>query len=408
MNKADSLHLADQLERAGYSSTGTVEEADIVVINSCVVRQHAENKVINKLTSLRSLKSRSPGSMIVLTGCMVRNSVDERFPWVDLFLCPQQWEAFDQWLSGLGKVQAGPGTAPDQRYPVSALVPIVHGCDNFCSYCIVPYRRGRVRSRTVEDILGEVTGLVGRGTREVCLLGQIVDQYGYDLPTKMDLADLLTELGGIGGLDRIRFLTSHPAFVSPKLVRAVAKLEKVCEHISLPVQSGDDQILLAMRRGYTAGQYMDLVHTIRQQISQVSISTDVIVGFPGETDDQFSATLSLLKEVRFDKVHVAAYSPRSETLAAKTMIDNVTAQEKQRRLTLLEDLEQEIAGAINASLLGKMVEVLVEGKKKDKWYGRTRTDKLVFFTAEGDRAGQLLNVEIERTSPFALQGSCSG
>ncbi len=408
MNKADSLHLADQLERAGYRSTGTVEGADIVVVNSCVVRQHAENKAINKLTSLRSLKSRSPRSMIVLTGCMVRNGVEEQFPWVDLFLRPQHWETFTQWLCGLGKVKAYPGTASDGRYPVSALLPIVHGCDSFCSYCIVPYRRGRVKSRSIDDILGEVDGLARRGTREVCLLGQIVDQYGYDLPTRTDLADLLTELEGIAGLDRIRFLTSHPAFMSPKLVRAVAKLDKVCEHISLPLQSGDDQILLAMRRGYTAGQYLDLVRTIRHQIPEVSISTDVIVGFPGETDQQFSATLNLLREVRFDKVHVAAYSPRSETLAAKTMLDDITPREKQRRLTLLDELEQEIAAAINASLLGKAIEVLAEGKKKDKWYGRTRTDKLVFFPGEGDLAGQLLNVRIEKVSPYALQGSCCG
>jgi tRNA-2-methylthio-N6-dimethylallyladenosine synthase len=411
MNKADSRRLADRLEAAGYTDSSVLEEADVVLLNSCVVRESAENRVIHKLESLRGIKNRLPGAVVVLTGCMVgsdERELSKRFPWVDLFLPPQRWEAFDEWLHGCHTVQESSDPTPDRRYPVSAYVPIVQGCDSFCSYCIVPYRRGRVKSRPVGEILCEVVDLVQRGTREICLLGQIVDQYGYDLTARPDLADLLAELNGIQGLARIRFLTSHPAYMSIKLIQAVARLEKVCEHISLPIQSGDDEILMAMNRGYTAGQYLDLVWSIRRHIPEPSISTDVIVGFPGETKEQFGRTLDLLRQVRFDKVHVAAYSPRPETHSAKAMVDDVAPAQKELRRTQVEDVQQRIACEINSSMIGKTIEVLVDSKKKGKWQGRTRGDKLVFFPGQGDLVGQLVAVQVERASPFALQGRCCG
>ena len=380
----------------------------MVILNSCVVRQSAENKVIHKLDSLRGLKKKYPQIKIVLTGCMV--SYDDRemknhFPWVDLFLPPQEWDAFDRWLyeHGTARIHAGP--APG-KHPVSALVPIVHGCDSFCSYCVVPYRRGRVRSRPVDEIVREVTELVHGETREACLLGQIVDQYGVDLVACPDLADLLGELNGIRELCRIRFLTSHPLYMSDKLIQAMARLEKVCEHVSLPVQSGDDEVLAAMKRGYSSQQYLDLVRSIRYHVPEASISTDVIVGFPGETRQQFARTLNLLQEVRFDKVHVASYSPRPETYSAKSMLDDVEPAEKESRRTQVEDMQHEISAAINAGLMGQTVEVLVEGEKKGKLQGRTRSDKLVFFPGPRDLIGQLVSVRIDKTSPFALQGSC--
>jgi len=244
-----------------------------------------------------------------------------------------------------------------------------------------------------------------RGVREITLLGQNVDSYGHDLPDKPGLADLLQELSSVEGLARIRFLTSHPKDMSQRLIRAVASLKKVCEHISLPAQSGDDKILEAMGRGYTVQSYRELVERIRLAIPNVALASDVIVGFPGETEEQFQQTLRLLSDLKFDTVHVAAYSPRPGTTAAKRFKDDIPLSEKKRRLQEVEELQGNIASEINAKLLGHNVEVLVEGKKKDKWYGRTRTDKLVFFEDKGNWLGQLVNIAVKKTSPWSLQGS---
>ncbi len=409
MNKADSDLVAEYLEREGFRQTEIVEEADFVLLNSCVVREHAETKVVNKLASLKGLRKKRPGVTIALTGCMVDSRIDDlerRFPWVDLFFRPQQWDVLSQWaeshqLSGLHQSEL---LVP--RHPsLSVYVPIMHGCDSFCSYCVVPYRRGRARSREIDEICCQVENLAQRGTREVILLGQIVDAYGEDLSSKPDLADLLARLNKIKGILRIRFLTSHPSYMSHKLIQAMADLEKVCEHISLPIQAGDNDILKAMRRGYTAEGYADLVNHIRRTIPGVAISTDVIVGFPGETDEQFARTMDVLRHTRFDKVHIAAYSSRPDTIAAKKLKDDVTAEQKELRRSQAEALQNAIAAEINAIFVGRTVEILVEGKKKGKWYGRTRGDKLVFFPNEADLTGQLVKIKIQRTSPFVLQGT---
>jgi len=284
-------------------------------------------------------------------------------------------------------------------------VPIIQGCDNFCSYCIVPYRRGRERSRPVEEIVAEVKELVRRGVKEVTLLGQNVDSYGHDLPDTPDLADLLCELNGIDKLVRIRFLTSHPKDMSAKLIEKVACLGKVCEEISLPVQSGSSDILRAMRRGYTVEHYYQLVTDIRSRIPGVALSTDVIVGFPSETEDQFQATFDLLSALRFDTVHVAIYSPRPGTVAAREFTDDVPLATKKGRLSRVERLQGVIAAEINSRLLGKTVEILVEGEKRGRWQGRTRGGKLVFFSDNSNCLGQLVKVRIEKTSPWALQGN---
>ena len=406
MNKADSERLADGLEQAGCQQTENIEDADLIVLNSCVVRQSAENRVLSKLGSLKPLKKARPHIVIALMGCMVDSRISRlkrRFPHVDLFLRPQ---AFDELLE-LAKDKAPIGDRESVKQSVlspCAFVPIIHGCDNFCSYCVVPYRRGQEKSRPVDEILCEVQSLVERGVKEITLLGQNVDSYGHDLAAKPDLADLLAELSCIDGLLRIRFLTSHPKDMSSKLIEAVARLEKVCEHISLPVQAGDDVILEAMRRGYTAGQYRQLVHQIRRVVPDVALSTDVIVGFPGETEEQFMKTYDLLEKFRFDTVHVAAYSPRPDTIASRTLTDDVTSEVKKERLSKIEELEKGIATQINSQLSGQTVEVLVEGRKGGKWQGRTRTNKLVFFSDKADCLGELVKVRIERTSPWALQG----
>ena len=399
MNKAESERLGSYLEQLGYQATDTAETADIVVLNSCVVRQSAENRIINKINSLKSLRRAHPGTTLAVTGCLVNSEIDQlkkSFPYVDYFFKPGD---YPPWLET-------PETAlvlPRQPSP-STFVPIIQGCNNFCTYCIVPYRRGRERSRPVSEIVCEVRELVRRGVKEVTLLGQNVDSYGHDLPAKPDLADLLSELNAIDGLVRIRFLTNHPKDMSAKLIEAIASLDKVCEQISLPVQSGSDDILKAMRRGYTVEQYRRLVNTIRDKIPEVALSTDVIVGFPSETGPQFQQTANLLSELRFDTVHIAAYSPRPGTIAAREFEDNVPLAEKKARLNIIEQLQEGIATEINARLLGKTVEILVEGKVKDKWQGRTRSGKLVFCNNSDDCLGQLLNIEIEKSSPWSLQG----
>jgi len=399
MNKAESERLGSYLEQLGYQAIATAEEADLIVLNSCVVRQSAENRVVNKLTALKSWRKLRPNSTLAVTGCLVNAEVaqlEKRFPHVDYFFkpgdCPQ-WLEKAEWGQKL----------PHHPAP-STYVSIIQGCNNFCSYCIVPYRRGRERSRPVEEIVEEVKELVNRGTREVTLLGQNVDSYGHDLPRQPDLADLLYELNAIDGLFRLRFLTNHPKDMSPKLIEAVAYLDKVCEQLSLPVQSGSSEILKAMRRGYTVEQYRQLITEIRSKIPGVALSTDVIVGFPSETEQQFQQTVDLLSETRFDTVHVAAYTPRPGTIAARKLEDNVPPDEKRRRLNEIERLQESIAAEINAQLRDKTVEVLVEGERKGRWQGRTRSGKLVFFSNSNDCLGQLMKIKIEKTSPWSLQG----
>ncbi len=399
MNKAESERLGSLFEQQGYEVTTTAEEADIIVLNSCVVRQSAEDRVLNKLHTLKVWKSQRPGLTLAVTGCLVNSDTGplrKKFPHVDHFFKPGDCPS---WLK-----KDSPPSALPLHPPPAAYVTIAQGCNNFCTYCIVPHRRGREKSRSVAEIAGEVRELVHRGVKEVTLLGQNVDSYGHDLPARPELADLLVELNAIAGLERLRFLTNHPKDMSHRLIDTVAALDKVCEQISLPVQSGNNNILKAMKRGYTVEHYRQLVEEIRSKIPGVAISTDVIVGFPSENEEQFRQTFNLLSELRFDTVHVAAYSPRPGTSAARELEDNVPAAEKRRRFELVEQLQEGMAAGINAGLLGKTVEVLVEGRKQGKWSGRTRTDKLVFFSSPDDYLGHLVNIKIEKTSPWSLQG----
>jgi tRNA-2-methylthio-N6-dimethylallyladenosine synthase len=398
MNKAESERLAARFEGLGYRAAASVNDADLIVLNSCVVRQNAEDKVVNKLHELKHLKKAKPQTFLALTGCLVDSDtagLHKRFPFIDQF-----FKAGDQppWLETVTT-----SALPEKPSP-SVYVPISQGCDNFCSYCIVPYRRGRERSRPLEEIVCEVGELARRGAKEVILLGQNVDSYGHDLERKPDLADLLTELNNISGLERLRFLTNHPKDMSQKLINAIAGLDKVCEQVNLPVQAGSDPVLKAMKRGYTVQQYRELVKKIRAKIPEIAISTDIIVGFPGETDAQFQQTLDLLSEIKFATVHVAAYSPREGTVAARELEDDVPLEEKKARLARVERLQEQVQTEGNARLMGRTVEILVEGKNKGKWYGRTRTDKLVFFSGSGDYPGQTVSIKVEKTSPWSLQG----
>jgi tRNA-2-methylthio-N6-dimethylallyladenosine synthase len=409
MNKADSQRLGSALEQLGLREVGTANEADLVVLNSCVVRQQAEDKVVGNLTWMKPWRNEDPNRVVVLMGCMVGSKTDElarRFPFVDLFMPPQQYGPLLELVGervGLDWEGCVGSLAPAQP-DVTCYVPIIHGCDLMCTFCIIPYRRGRQVSRPVDELVHEVELLVDRGVKEVTVLGQTVDAYGLDLPGKPDLGHLLAQLNDVAGLERIRFLTSHPSFFTDDIINAVADLPKVCEHINLPVQAGDDEVLKAMRRPYTRQEFKDLVGKIRDIIPHSSLATDIIVGFPGETEEQFQRTVDLIAELRPDKVHCAAYSPRPGTIAGRTMEDDVSKEEKTRRRVQLEDLQQGILTEINAALFGQEVAILVEGRRDGKWHGRTRTDKLVFFQSENEYLGQLVDLNITKTGPWSLQG----
>ncbi len=409
MNKADSDNIASCLEQYGYRPTAKVDDADIVVLNSCVVRQSAESKVANKIDSLQRLDA---GKVLAVTGCIVESDLaglESRFPRVDVFFAPQDVGALSAYLARRGLIVAAESARNlPAKANISSLVNIMQGCNNFCSYCIVPYRRGREVSRPMADIIAEAEAVVAGGAKEVVLLGQNVDSYGHGLAENPTLGDLLAELNRIDGLARIRFLTSHPKDMSEQLIAAMASLNKVCENLSLPFQAGGDDILKTMRRGYTNAQYRGLVQRIRASVPEVALSTDVIVGFPGESEEQFKESRCMIEDIRFDTVHIACYSPREGTIASRELEDDVPSAEKVRRRKELETLQERIVSEINSELKGRTVEVLVEGRKKGKWWGRTRSDKLVFFTDSADRMGQLVNVRIESTSPWSLQGEIEG
>ena len=410
MNKADSERLGSALEQLGLQSVSQASDADVIVLNSCVVRQGAEDKVTGTLGIMKPLRKDNPDRVLALMGCMVGPQTDQlrkRFPQVDLFMRPQEYAPLlDLVGQRLGVDWEGcVGSLAPSQPDVTSYVPIIHGCDLMCTFCIIPYRRGRQVSRPVDEVVREVELLVDRGVREVTVLGQTVDAYGHDLPDKPSLADLLTRLNDISGLARIRFLTSHPSFMDQRIIQAVADLPKVCEHINLPVQAGDDEVLRNMRRPYTSAEYRAIIDQIRETVPGVALSTDIIVGFPGETEEQYRRSLELMSNIRFDKVHSAAYSPRPGTVAFRSMPDELSADEKRNRLQELDRLQESILTEINARLVGQELEVLVEGRKRGKWQGRTRTDKLVFFEDDGNYQGQLVNLKIDQAGPWSLQGS---
>jgi tRNA-2-methylthio-N6-dimethylallyladenosine synthase len=408
MNKAESKQIADHLEALGYKFTPTLQKADLIVLNTCVVRQSAEDKILGMLSYLQGTKRDNPNLSILVTGCFVDSKTEKleaRFPHVNLFFKPGDYQELTNWTSEREPGRSGyEKIIQNTNLGTTSFVPIIQGCNNFCSYCIVPYRRGRETSRPSEEIAAEVTKLVKNGVKEVTLLGQNVNSYGQDLETHPDLSELLGTLNNIDGLDRIRFLTNHPKDMSLKLIESIAYLDKVCEHITLPLQSGDDAILKAMKRDYTVKHYCELINTIRQHIPEAALSTDIIVGFPGETAEQFNHTLNLIEKIRFDTVHIAAYSPRQETSASREFKDDIPPELKKDRFNQIENLQTKISGELNAQYQGKTVEVLIEGKKKEKWYGRTRSDKLVFFESDKDQPGQLANIVISKSSSWSLQG----
>jgi tRNA-2-methylthio-N6-dimethylallyladenosine synthase len=423
MNVADSQRVAAALERLGYENSRFPKDADVIVLNTCVVRQSAEDKATGRLSSLKPLKIKNSDLVINLMGCMVgprnQEELKRRFPYVDVFSPPSdpgplityltqaeerqnQVAAVENRNAMLDGESILPGMNTGQ---VSAFLPVVLGCSHGCTYCVIPSRRGAERSRSVDEVLADAHNLARQGVREITLLGQIVDRYGLDLKPERNLSELLEQLNDIDGIFRIRYLTSHPSFLSDRILETTARLPKICPHIEVPVQAGDDEVLVSMRRGYTAEDYRNLVARIREYLPQGSIGTDIIVGFPGESDEQFQRTADLLEELRLDVAHLARYSPRPGTPAYRNMIDNITAGEKLRRFRVLEELQECIVGEINARLMGTEQEVLFEEKVKDSWRGRTRTNKLVFVESAENLSGQLRNVQITWTGPWSMQAT---
>lgn len=430
MNVADSQRVASALERLGYHATQQPEAADVIVLNTCVVRQSAEDKAYGRLSSLRPLKDRRPDLVINLMGCLVgikgNPKLEERFPYVDVFSPPSDPGPLLAFLTQQ-ETRAMEQTTTEQRFTlmddvslheetmvlpeeergqlVSAHIPIVYGCSHACTFCIIPFRRGVERSRPLKEILDEARSLAGQGVREITLLGQIVDRYGKDVPEGPNLAGLLRILHDIDGIERIRFLTSHPNWMTDELLDAVAELPKVCPHIEVPAQAGDDEVLATMKRGYTSDDYRRLVGKIRARIPGVSVATDIIVGFPGETDDQFQHTHDLLAELKLDIAHLARYSSRPGTVATRRMVDDVPDKVKWDRFRDLEQLQEGIAAEIHARLLGEVVLVLFEERVRGRWKGRTPTNKLVFAESDQDLRGKIHPVRITWTGPWSMQGA---
>lgn len=423
MNVADSQRVASALERLGYEAVPQIEQADVIVLNTCVVRAQAEEKAWGRVTTLKPLKEQNPNITINLMGCMVgvkgADRLRKQLPFVDVFSPPsdpgplishltQHDSRFidRQETSQRFAVMDGDLILPEAERGnlVTAHVPVVYGCSHACTFCIIPYRRGAERSRPLGEIVAEVRSLAVQGVREVTLLGQIVDRYGKDVPDGPDLPALLRHVSQVEGIERIRFLTSHPSWMSAELLEVVAELPKVMPHIEVPIQAGDDTVLENMKRGYTVEDYRHLVDRIRHIIPNVSIATDVILGFPGETAGQFQSTYELLAELKLDIIHVARYSEREGTVAARRLKDDVTEEEKLRRLKVIDDMQEGILAEINARYLGETVKVLFEEEVKGRWKGRTETNKLVFAQANRDLRGQVLPVQITWTGPWSMQG----
>ena len=422
MNVADSSRLSRALDSLGLSVAPDVNQADLIILNTCVVRQSAEDRALGRLNSLRPLKLANPNLLIGLMGCLIgihgNNAMEKRFPWVDIFAAPSDPEPFlraleerlqmdgsEAWRKQVDEVLDDEfGLRLEKAHSVSENLPIVLGCSHACTYCVIPSKRGKERSRDPQKILQEATSLVAGGARELVLLGQIVDRFGLDLEGNYRLPQLLADLSEIPDLRRLRFLTSHPNWMTNELIDAVATLPKVMPHIEVPLQAGDDEVLKMMHRGYTNSQYRELVAQIRERIPGVSIGTDIIVGFPGESEAAFMNTYDTLAELKLDVAHLARYSPRPGTYSARLLPDDVPAEEKMRRFRALEDLQKEVVGSLNAAYLGQSIPVLFEGKSKNRWRGRTPTNRLVFVETDQDLLGQELDVKIDWTGPWSLLG----
>ena len=417
MNVADSERMAGLLKKIGYTLTDDLDSADLILLNTCCVRSTAEDKVFGQIGRFKALKKQNPTLILGVAGCMAQKEGEnliKRAPHVDFVLGTGQSSEVARVVSSLERerkhfvdVSDVSGDIPTEVFPlrggnVSTFVPIMYGCNNFCTYCIVPYVRGRERSRTPEEIFAEIKHAVAEGFKEITLLGQNVNSYAGG----MTFAELLSRADKIPGVERLRFMTSHPKDLSDELIAAIANGKNICEHIHLPVQYGNDEILRRMNRNYTVEKYLRLAEKIRAAIPNISITTDLIVGFPGETDETFADTLNFLREVKFDAAFTFIYSKRSGTPAA-TFPNQIGDEIKHRRLDELMKVQNEISLAKNSALIDSVVEVLVEGASKTDekiFTGRTRTNKLILFAHGTEKPGDIVRVKIFQAQTFLLKG----
>lgn len=421
MNENDSERLGGLLQKIGYEETSSMEDADAILLNTCCVRESAELKIYGKIGELKGLKRDKPSLIIGVCGCMAQKNQDalfKRAPHIDFVIGPNNLHDVPNIIAQITEhrahiLRADDGINQDsdhvptvRKEGMTAWVPIMYGCNNFCTYCIVPYVRGRERSRTIREICEEIEGLAQAGCREVTLLGQNVNSYGKGT-NEGDFADLLRAVNEIKGIERIRYMTSHPRDMSRRVIEAVRDCDKVCDHFHLPVQAGSDILLKRMNRGYTTEYYRDLVHRIREACPNATLTTDLIVGFPGETDELFEETLAFVKEMRYDAAYTFLYSKRSGTPAAE-MAEQVEQSVKKERLQKLMDMQNENSLALNEAYIGRTVEVMVEGPSKSDeatWTGRTTGNKIILWPYVGtEKVGDLVNVRVEVAQTWLLKG----
>ncbi len=423
MNEEDSEKLSGMLKKIGYERTEKRQNSDLIIFNTCCVRENAELKVYGNLGALKKLKEDNPDLIISVCGCMMQQkgmaeSIIKKFPFVDIIFGTHNAYKFPEYLNRVkqegksiieiqdkedGIVE---GLPIDRESSIKAFVTIMYGCNNFCTYCVVPFVRGRERSRQPEDIEEEIKDLVSKGYEEITLLGQNVNSYGKDLQPKLSFANLLRRINKVEGIERIKFMTSHPKDFTRDVVEAISECDKVCDQVHLPVQSGSSRILEKMNRHYTKEHYLDLVHNIKETIPNVSITTDIIVGFPGETEEDFEETLNLAREVQYDSAFTFIYSRRKGT-PADEMEDQIDEDVKHNRFNRLVEVINASSAKNNKKYQDTIQEILVEGFSKNddtKLSGRTRTGKLVNFPGDKTSIGKLIKVKITKANSFSLVG----
>jgi tRNA-2-methylthio-N6-dimethylallyladenosine synthase len=428
MNQYDSERIARVMGRIDYALTDCVESADLILLNTCSVRDKAEQKVYSALGRLREIKERRAGVIIGVGGCVAQQEGEallKRVPYLDLVFGTHNIHRLPELVEQVETLHErpvetafyrDPSYMEDPQEPVRVrgargFVTIMQGCNKVCSFCIVPHVRGREVSRPSEKILREVEALANQGVVEVMLLGQNVNSYGKMAPGEIGFAELLARVNAIDGIQRIRFTTSHPQDLSPELIEAYAGLDKLCEHLHLPVQSGSDSVLSRMRRGYTREEYLERLRRLRAHCPGVALSSDIIVGFPGETEAEFAATLELLKQVKYDEIFSFTYSPRPQTVAAKLYDDDIPDGIKKERLTRVQNLQREITLRKNRERIGAVEEILVEGRAKlhnGQIMGRTRSNRIVNALGPETLVGDLLTVQITGATATSLIGEPAG
>jgi len=427
MNEHDSEKMSGILESLGYENTDDRDKTDLIIYNTCLVRENAELKVYGNLGELKALKRDNPELIIAISGCMmqkeeIRNLIKQKYTFVDIIFGTHNIHKLpelianrsqtsrmivDVWEDGGDIIE---GIPTRRRYGYKAYVDIMYGCNNFCTYCIVPYTRGREKSREPEEIMTEILELARLGYKEITLLGQNVNSYGKTLEDKVTFAQLLRMINEIEGIERIRFMTSHPKDLSDDLINAMRDCDKVCEHLHLPFQAGSNNILKSMNRRYTKEQYLSLIEKVKKEIPDLAVTTDIIVGFPGETQEDFEDTIDVVKQVKFDSAYTFLYSVREGT-PASNMESQVPDEIKHKRFQELLNSLHPISNEINQNLIGRVLDVLVdEVSKNDETMlsGRTRTSKLVHFKGDKGLIGKLVNVKITESKTWTLKGEIVG